>query len=74
VWGIEWPSNGWLDTFHIPRTMMPPFVGFPPHRMSDYVPCKGSGPMNLKSYYPTYRDCSVADLSQMPNEPWIVKP
>lgn len=54
--------------------MLPPMVGFPPHRMSDYVPCKGSGPMNLKSYYPTYRDCSVPDLSQMPNEQWIVKP
>jgi Carboxypeptidase regulatory-like domain len=74
VWGIEWPSNVWLVTFLGVRSGMPPMVGFPPHPMSDYVPCKGSGPMLLGSLYPTYRDCSVPDLSRMPNEPWVVKP
>jgi hypothetical protein len=74
VWGIEWPSNVWLVTFLGVRSGMPPLIGFPPRRMSDYVPCKGSGPMLLGSLYPTYRDCSEPDLSRMPNEPWIVKP
>jgi hypothetical protein len=74
VWGIEWPSNVWLVTFLGVRTGMPPLVGFPPRRMSDTVPCKGSGPMHLGSMYPTYRDCSEPDLSRLPNEPWIVKP
>ena len=74
MWGIEWPSNVWLVTFLGVRSGMPPLVGFPPHRMSDYVPCKGSGPMLLGSLYPTYRDCSVPDLSVMPNERWIAKP
>jgi hypothetical protein len=60
--------------FNLPRTMRPPIIGFPPRRMSDYVPCKGSGPMNLGSLYPTYRDCSTPDLKRMPNEPWIVRP
>jgi hypothetical protein len=74
VWGIEWPSNVWLVTFLGVRTGMPPLVGFPPRRMSDYVPCKGSGPMLLGSLYPTYRDCSQPDLSRMQQEPWNVKP
>ena len=74
VWGIEWPSNVWLVTFLGVRSGMPPLVGFPPRKMSDGVPCKGSGPMHLGSMYPTYRDCSEPDLSRMPNEPWIVKP
>jgi hypothetical protein len=74
VWGIEWPSNVWLVKFLGVRSGMPPLVGFPPRSMSDYVPCKGSGPMLLGSLYPTYRDCSKPDLSRMPNEPWIAKP
>jgi hypothetical protein len=74
VWGIEWPSNGYLNAHGLPRTTMPPIVGFPPRRLSDTVPCRGSGPMSLSSIYPTYRDCSIPDLSRMSNERWIVKP
>jgi hypothetical protein len=74
VWSFEWPANGWLVTFNHPRTRMPPLVGFPPRRMTDYVPCKGSGPMLLGSLYPTYRDCSTPDLTRMPHEPWVVRP
>ena len=74
VWGLEWPSNGWLMAMNLPRTMRPPIVGFPPRQMSDGVPCKGSGPMHLGSLYPTYRDCSTPDLSRIPREPWIERP
>lgn len=80
VWGIEWPSNGWLRTMFGTRTGMPPmvarsaFIPFPARAQSESVPCKGSGPMHLGSMYPTYRDCSKPDLNRMPNEPWVVKP
>ncbi|HYW86249.1 MAG TPA: hypothetical protein VFB50_00655, partial [Chloroflexota bacterium] len=74
VWGIEWPSNGWLMAMKLPRTMKPPIVGFPPRLMSDRVPCKGSGPMHLGSLYPTYRDCSQPDLAQFAKEVWIARP
>ena len=74
VWGIEWPSNGYLNAHGLPRTTMPPIVGFPPRALSDTVPCLGSGPMSLSSIYPTYRDCSIPDLSRMSGERWIVKP
>jgi hypothetical protein len=74
VWGIEWTSNGWLMAMNLPRTMMPPIVGFPPRSSSATVPCKGSGPMHLMSVHPTYRDCSTPDLSQVAKQPWIVRP
>jgi hypothetical protein len=74
LWGLEWPSNGWLMKMNLPRTMKPPVIGFQGRRASDTVPCKGSGPMHLGSVYPTYRDCSTPDLSRMAQEPWIVRP
>ncbi len=74
LWGIEWPSNGWLVTFVGTRSAMPPIVGFPPRSLAAGVPCAGSGPMHLDSIYPTYRDCSMPDLSQAAREPWITPP
>lgn len=71
VWEIEWPSAYWLGTFVGVRSTMPPVVGFPPHRMDDYVPCRGSGPLNLGSVRPTYKDCTKPDLSKIPTAPWI---
>lgn len=72
VWPIEWPSAWWLSLFVGTRSAMPPIVGFPPRRMDDYVPCRGSGPMNLGSLHPTYKDCSKPDLSKASSEPWVV--
>jgi len=74
VWGIEWPSAGWLEAIIGTRSRMPSMHGFPPRGQTDYVPCKGSGPMNLGSVHPTYRDCSGPDLSRVGTEAWIVKP
>ncbi|HEU0033210.1 MAG TPA: carboxypeptidase-like regulatory domain-containing protein [Kofleriaceae bacterium] len=71
VWGIEWPSNGWLVKFLGVATRMPPLVGFPPRSMAASVPCAGEGPLNLGSLYPTYRDCSTPDLSKADAEPWV---
>jgi hypothetical protein len=71
VWSIEWPSAWWLSKFNLPRSTMPPIVGFPPRRMDHYVPCRGSGPMNLGSLHPTYKDCSKPDLSKAKTEKWI---
>jgi hypothetical protein len=73
VWGIEWPSYFWLiDRLGI-ASGMPPIVGFPPERMDAHVPCKGSGPMNLGSIHPAYRDCSMPDLSgrYFASLPWL---
>jgi hypothetical protein len=71
VWSIEWPSAWWLAKFVGTRSGMPPIVGFPPHRMDDYVPCKGSGPMLLGSLHPTYKDCSRPDLRNAAAEKWV---
>lgn len=65
VWLIEWPSHGWLiDLIGIATRM--------PRELAGYVPCAGSGPLNLDSVHPTYRDCSKPDLSKAAGEKWIV--
>lgn len=73
VWAIEWPSVGWLEKLVGTRSRMPPLVGQPPHvrRLSEYVPCKGSGPWKMDSVHKTYRDCSKPDPSAAEKEPWI---
>jgi len=73
VWGIEWPSYFWLvDRLGI-ASGMPPIVGFPPERLDAHVPCRGSGPMNLGSIHPAYRDCSMPNLSgrYFASLPWL---
>lgn len=71
IWEIEWPSAFWLSTFVGTRSAMPKVVGFPPRRQDDYVPCRGSGPMNLGSVRPAYKDCSKPDLSKADTEKWV---
>jgi len=71
IWSIEWPSAWWLDKFVGTRAGMPPIVGFPPRRMDDYIPCKGSGPWHMGSLHKTYKDCSQPDLKVAAKEPWI---
>lgn len=70
VWEIEWPSAWWLEKFVGTRSGMPPIIGFPARRKDWYVPCRGSGPMNLGSLHPTYKDCSRPDLSKVNSEVW----
>ena len=69
VWPIEWPSYGWM------RDRVGLALRLPDPQMDDVditrVPCRGSGPMRVGSMHPTYRDCSVPDLSKMNSEPWI---
>lgn len=74
MWGIEWPSNGWLQTMVGTRTRMPRTVGFPPRSQAASVPCKGSGPMRLGSLYPTYRDCTQPELDRARHEAWVDRP
>ncbi len=50
LWGIEWPSIGWLQAFNYPATARLPWNAV-------NVPCKGSAPMKMWSPYPTLRDC-----------------
>ncbi len=75
VWDLEWPSHSWL----IARTGVA--AGIPPSIR--YVPCAGSGPLNLDmaahdSYDRTltsgtamYRDCSMPKLTPAHTEAWI---
>ena len=74
LWQIEWPSAWWLSTFVGTRSAMPKVVGFPPRRQDDYVPCRGSGPMLLGSVRPTYKDCSLPDLTKVDSEAWVARP
>ena len=74
VWTIEWPSAWWLEKLVGTRSTMPPIVGFPPHRLDSYVPCKGSGPWHMGSVHPTYKDCSKPDLRKAVGEKWIAAP
>jgi hypothetical protein len=71
VWTIEWPSAWWLEQLVGTRSGMPPIVGFPPHRLDSYVPCKGSGPWAMGSVHPTYKDCSRPDLRNAVAEKWV---
>jgi len=71
VWSIEWPSAWWLEKLVGTRSTMPPIVGFPGHRLDDYVPCKGSGPWAMGSVHPTYKDCSKPDLTKAAKEAWV---
>lgn len=66
IWLIEWPSHGWLIARIGIATRMP-------QSLAAHVPCVGSGPLNLDSVHPTYRDCSEPDLSNATSETWILK-
>jgi hypothetical protein len=74
LWTIEWPSAWWLSQFVGTRAGMPPMVYYPPppHRLDWKVPCRGSGPLNLGSIHPAYKDCSKPDLSKIKVESWVV--
>jgi carboxypeptidase family protein len=75
VWKIEWPSAWWLEQMVGTRSGMPPIIGYDwdgnPVRKDWYVPCAGSGPMNLGSIHPAYKDCSKPDLKAALKEPWL---
>jgi len=75
IWDLEWPSHSWL----IARTGVA--AGIPPS--ISYVPCAGSGPLNLdmaaqdsynrqlSSGTAMYRDCSMPSLEPAHTERWV---
>jgi hypothetical protein len=65
AWPIEWPSYWWL----VKRTGLA--TGIPD---TSHIPCRGSGPLNLGSVHPTYRDCSRPDWKLANTEPWLTAP
>ncbi len=77
VWGMDWPTYGWLQAFHS-TTRLPPAQRelFLPERPAlAKVPCASSGrPLVLDSIYPTYRDCTRPDLSLAASLPWVDRP
>ncbi|HEY1815092.1 MAG TPA: hypothetical protein VGG74_22250 [Kofleriaceae bacterium] len=74
VWRIEWPSAGWM------MSRFGTYLVWPPKNADNgvspvaLVPCAGSGPLQLESIHPVYRDCSKPDLSRVNAEPWITRP
>ena len=78
VWKIEWPSWQWMiDRVGVVTRM--PRLGLWAHLLRGAVtpravPCRGSGPLNLDSVHPVYRDCSVPDPKRLdPRERWIAR-
>lgn len=73
VYPVEWPSHDWL----VARTgtttrMLTPIWGW--YGTLALPPCKGSGPLQLESVDPVYRDCSVPNLAHADaSERWITR-
>jgi hypothetical protein len=65
LWPIEWPSYWWLVTTQGLATRIPTSIYG--------VPCAGSGPLNLDSAHPVYRDCSYPEFSKLATERWLTK-
>jgi hypothetical protein len=79
VWKIEWPSYGWMIDRVGTATRMPKYDQLSRFERGavnpNNVPCRGSGPLNLGSVHPVYRDCSVPDLAHVDaREPWTSAP
>jgi hypothetical protein len=67
VWALEWPSYWYMVTMeHPPNRVLDP-------ERVQYIPCYGSGPLNLEMLHPVYRDCTQPDLSKISTEPWYTK-
>jgi hypothetical protein len=66
LYALEWPSYWWMIKL----------VGTVTNRVrpAGYVPCRGSGPLNLDMAVPVYRDCSPPDLSRIRAARWIPSP
>jgi len=77
VWPLEWPAMGWLQSRALLMNRLPKFPQVFQAEgggvLVDILPrCAGTGPMNLTSVHPVYRDCSVPDLSKADaSEPWL---
>jgi hypothetical protein len=65
VWPIEWPSYWWL----VIKTGLA--TGIPD---TSHIPCRGSGPLNMGSVHPTYRDCDGPEWDKANSEPWLTEP
>jgi hypothetical protein len=68
VWFFEWPAY-WFLVHKIGYSHLRP-----PHSVVKHVPCAGSGPWRMNSFYKGYRDCSKPDLSKAESEKWIYPP
>ncbi|HEY0254156.1 MAG TPA: hypothetical protein VGC41_21655 [Kofleriaceae bacterium] len=73
IWPLEWPSAGWLvarNGIYSAQHLVDVW-GNP---LENNVPCAGSGPLQMDSIHPVYRDCSQPDLSKANTLPWIERP
>jgi len=63
LWAYEWPAYWWLVQMEGVTT------AFSPQAYS--VPCRGSGPVHIRSVHPIYRDCSPPDRELAVTAKWI---
>ncbi|MEJ7597491.1 MAG: hypothetical protein WKG01_06235 [Kofleriaceae bacterium] len=70
VWGVEWPSAGWMEIVHKATVS----VRLPAE--AQWVPCQGTGPMPLPPlHYPTMRDCrQPPDTVNVTTIKWQMRP
>ena len=66
VWNIEWPSYWWMVMLEGVATRIPDNIVF--------KPCRGSGPLQMGSMHPAYRDCSRPNLTKIGSARWIQRP
>jgi len=73
VYPVEWPSHDWLVArLGTTQRMLTPIWGW--YGTLALPPCKGSGPLQLESVDPVYRDCSVPNLAHADaSETWITR-
>jgi hypothetical protein len=71
LWRIEWPAFDYMrevygETRWVPQGM---FASDPSPLAN--VRCLGTGPLNLTTLHPVYRDCRQPDISKVDAEPWV---
>ncbi|MEO8706834.1 MAG: carboxypeptidase-like regulatory domain-containing protein [Kofleriaceae bacterium] len=66
IWGFEWVAQSWNSLLgHHAQDHLPT------PRETANIPCSGGGPIEFKSKYKGYRDCSLPDLSKASGEVWV---
>lgn len=63
LWAYEWPAYWWLVQMEGVTNAF--------SQQAYSVPCRGSGPLHIRSMHPTYRDCSMPDRELAVTAKWI---
>ena len=69
IFPVEWPAYWWMNAVGSGFALR-----MPEAEQLVHIPCAGSGPLNLDSVHPVYRDCRRPNLSNLEREPWYALP